>query len=74
VHVDVPLRLSVIGEPYAGTALVPLTGTRLGLVVVRESGPPYHQAELWRLEQVGAIAGNVLVRATSSSPGVHVPA
>jgi ACT domain len=74
VHVDVPLRLSVIGEPYAGTALVPLTGTRLGLVVVRESGPPYHQAELWRLEQVGAIAGNVLVRTTSGSPGLHVPA
>jgi acetolactate synthase small subunit len=60
LQLDVPLRLSVLQSPYAGMALVPLTGTRLGLVVVRESGPPYHPAELWRLEQVGALAGNVL--------------
>ncbi len=74
VHVDVPLRLSVIGEPYAGTALIPLTGTRLGLVVVRESGPPYHQAELWRLEQVGAMAGKVLQQNDSARPDVEVRA
>jgi hypothetical protein len=76
VHIDVPLRLSVIGEPYAGTALIPLTGTRLGLVVVRESGPPYHQAELWRLEQVGALAGKVLRQnASAAAPaGLEVTA
>jgi hypothetical protein len=74
VQIDVPLRLSVIGGTYAGMALVPLTGTRLGLVVVRESGPPYHQAELWRLEQVGALAGNVLRHNESASSEVEVTA
>jgi hypothetical protein len=72
VQVDVPLRLSVISGPYAGMALVPLVGTRLGLVVVRESGPPYHQAELWRLEQVGALAGNVLRQNESATTGLEV--
>jgi ACT domain-containing protein len=66
VRIDVPLRLSVIGGSYAGMALVPLVGTRLGLVVVRESGPPYHSAELWRLEQLGALAGHVLRQAERS--------
>jgi hypothetical protein len=56
----VPLRLNTIDGPYAAMALVPLAGTRLGLVVVRESGPPFHPAELWRLEQVGAVAGHVI--------------
>jgi acetolactate synthase small subunit len=74
VQIDVPLRLSVIGGTYAGMALVPLTGTRLGLVVVRESGPPYHQAELWRLEQVGALAGNVLRHNESASSELEVTA
>jgi hypothetical protein len=72
IHLDVPLRLSVIGEPYAGTALIPLGGTRLGLVVVRESGPPYHHAELWRLEQVGAVAGSVLRQSLAASAGLEV--
>jgi acetolactate synthase small subunit len=74
VQIDVPLRLSVITGPYAGMALVPLTGTRLGLVVVRESGPPYHPAELWRLEQVGALAGNVLRHNESASSQLEVTA
>ena len=72
VRLEVPLRLSVISSPYAGMALVPLTGTRLGLVVVRESGPPYHQAELWRLEQVGALAGNVLRHNASAASELEV--
>jgi hypothetical protein len=68
----VPLRLSVVSSPYAGMALVPLTGTRLGLIVVRESGPPYHQAELWRLEQVGALAGHVLRQNESATSELTV--
>ncbi|MDP9222066.1 MAG: ACT domain-containing protein [Actinomycetota bacterium] len=74
VQIEVPLRLSVIGGTHAGMALVPLTGTRLGLVVVRESGPPYHQAELWRLEQVGALAGNVLRQNQPASSELEVTA
>ncbi len=72
VPVDLPLRLGVTGQPYAGTALVPLGAGRLGLVVVRESGPPYHHAELWRLEQVGAVAGSVLRRAASTAAELEV--
>jgi hypothetical protein len=72
VTVEVPLRLSVIGGSYAGMALVPLTGTRLGLVVVRESGPPYHSAELWRLEQLGALAGHVLQESAATTTEVSV--
>lgn len=74
VMIDVPLRLTVVNSRYAGMALVPLTGTRLGLVVVRESGPPYHPAELWRLEQVGAMAGSVLRQNESTAAGVEVVA
>ena len=65
VPTDLPLRLTVLAQPYAGLALVPLTGTRLGLVVVRESGPPFHSAELWRLEQVASVAGSVVRQATT---------
>jgi hypothetical protein len=74
LQLDVPLRLSALTSPYAGMALVPLTGTRLGLVVVRESGPPYHPAELWRLEQVGALAGNVLRQNESATSDLEVRA
>jgi hypothetical protein len=70
VTIEVPLRLTVIGGSHAGMALIPLTGTRLGLVVVRESGPPYHYAELWRLEQLGALAGHVLTQ--SERPATEV--
>lgn len=72
LQLDVPLRLSALGEPHAGLALVPLTGTRLGLVVGRESGPPWHPAELWRLEQVGALAGNVLRQNESRTTLIEV--
>jgi len=46
--------------PYGGTALVPLGRHRLGLVLVREEGPDFHRSELWRLGQIGDIAGNAL--------------
>jgi hypothetical protein len=68
----VPLRLNVIDGSYAGMALIPLAGTRLGLVVVRESGPPFHSAELWRLEQVGAVAGNVVRSAVAADSQLEV--
>ena len=70
--IEVPLRLTVIGGAHAGMALVPLTGTRLGLVVVRESGPPYHYAELWRLEQLGALAGHVLTQSERPASEVTI--
>ena len=66
VRVSAPLRLftprvaAPDGEPYVGTALVPLGDARLALLLVRESGPPFHRTELWRLEKVGQIAGSAL--------------
>lgn len=59
------LRLTPTGgdRPYGGAALVPVTGTSLGLVVVREDGPEIHRSELWRLEQIGDLVGAVLTRA-----------
>lgn len=72
VVVEVPLRLTVIRVEQGAMALVPLTGTRLGLVVVRESGPPYHPSELWRLEQLGALAGHVLTQTEHPSAEVAI--
>ena len=46
--------------------------TRLGLVVVRESGPSYHSAELWRLEQLGALTGHVLGQSGAAAHEVSV--
>jgi len=52
-----PLRVSAPAVPgAAGAALVPV-GSGLGLAVVRDTGPPFHRSELWRLEQVGRIVG-----------------
>lgn len=56
-----PLRLAVVRWPgHAAAALVPLERAGLALAVVRETGPTFHRSELWRLEQVGRIAGSVL--------------
>ena len=59
-----PLRLATVrvgpphsDDPYAGAALVPLGSRPLGLLLVRETGPAYHRAELWRLEQFGKVVG-----------------
>jgi hypothetical protein len=64
ISVTAPLRLSSVrvlhpdtDEPYTGAALVPLSGTQVGLLLVRESGVDFHQSELWRLGPVGAIIG-----------------
>jgi len=64
ITITAPLRLSSVrvldprtGEPYSGAALVPLTGTQVGLLLVRESGVDFHRSELWRLGSVGAIIG-----------------
>jgi hypothetical protein len=72
VQIDVPLRVTTVAGPYAGMALVPITGTRLGLVVVRESGPSYHPSELWRLEQLGALTGHVLRQDEAAATEVSV--
>jgi hypothetical protein len=67
VVVRSPLRLATIrmtapdrGEPYGGTALVPIGAGPAALVLVRVDGPEFHRSELWRLGQVGQIAGTVL--------------
>jgi hypothetical protein len=64
ISVTAPLRLSSVrvlhpdtDELYTGAALVPLSGTQVGLLLVRESGVDFHQSELWRLGPVGAIIG-----------------
>ena len=56
------LRMTPPGadRPYGGTALIPLGPVPLGLVLVRECGPPFHGSELWRLEQLGKVLGAVL--------------
>jgi ACT domain len=70
VSVNAPLRLQPVrlgrpdgGEPYGGAAVVPLAPTDTGLLLVRENGPEYHPAELWRLGQLGEVCGSVLARA-----------
>ena len=70
VMVTAPLRLQPVrlprpegGEPYGGAAVIPLSPTAAGLLLVRESGPDYHPAELWRLGQLGEVCGSVLARA-----------
>jgi hypothetical protein len=48
------------GEPFGGTALVPLPPHDLGLVLVRTGGPTFSRSELWRLGEIGKVAGSVL--------------
>ncbi|UER55495.1 ACT domain-containing protein [Kineosporiaceae bacterium SCSIO 59966] len=70
VPLTAPLRVAALSWPgTAGAALAPLAGTRLGLAVVRESGPPFHRSELWRLEQVGRIVGPVVAPALGTGDG-----
>jgi hypothetical protein len=61
------LRMTPPGadEPYGGTALIPLGGTPLGLVLVRQTGPEFHRSELWRLEQLGRVLGAALATAVT---------
>ena len=61
-----PLRMTAPGaaEPYGGTALVPVGAGPFALVLVRTGGPEFHRSELWRLGQVGQIAGTVLAPVT----------
>lgn len=67
VTIAAPLRLGAVrlsdpstGEPYSGTALVPLGHGPLGLLLVREQGVDFHRTELWRLAQVGSVLGSVM--------------
>ena len=64
ISVTAPLRLSAVrvlragtDEPYSGAALIPLDGTHVGLLLVRETGVEFHRSELWRLGPIGAIVG-----------------
>ncbi len=62
-----PRRLAAVqlaapgsGRPYGGAVLVPLGSAPAALLLVREPGPPFHRAELWRLEQLGRLLGSAL--------------
>ncbi len=41
----------------AAAAMVPMPGADLVLLLVRDHGPAFHPGELWRLDQVGRVAG-----------------
>ena len=57
-----PVQMTTLetGEPYGGSALVPLGYDPVGLLLVRESGPEFHSSELYRLEQMGLIASHAV--------------
>jgi len=74
VTLTTPLRLASVrmaapgsDQPFGGTALVPV-GPRVALVLVRTEGPPFHQSELWRLGQLGQIAGTALAGLAYADP------
>lgn len=78
ISVTTPLRLGAVrvfdpatDAPYSGAALIPLSGTHLGLLLVRESGVDFHRTELWRFGPLGAIVGPV-VTAVAHSVGPAV--
>lgn len=67
ISLTAALRLTTLRLPragsdtvYGGAALVPLGGSPVGLLLVRESGPEFHRSELWRLGQVGHIVAGVV--------------
>jgi len=73
IAVSAPLRLGAVrvldpatDAPYSGAAMVPLTGTSVGLLLVRESGVDFHRSELWRFGPLGAIVGPVVTAATAA--------
>jgi hypothetical protein len=64
IKVAAPLRLGAVrllnpvsDTPYSGAALIPLTATHVGLLLVREVGVNFHRSELWRFGPIGAIVG-----------------
>jgi hypothetical protein len=73
ITVSAPLRLGAIrvfdpatDSPYCGAALIPLTGTHVGLLLIRESGVDFHRSELWRFGPLGAIVGPAITAMVSS--------
>jgi hypothetical protein len=70
IVVVAPLRLGAVrvsdpqtGNPYSGAAMIPLAGTQVGLLLVRESAVDFHRSELWRFGPLGAIVGPVVTAA-----------
>ena len=53
-------RLELPDGPPHPTALVPLDGCPLGLLLGRAGGLEFHSRELWRLGQLGAVVGPCL--------------
>lgn len=73
VGLSAPLRLGTPsltgpGRSPGGTALVPLSPHDLGLVLVRADGPAFSRSELWRLAEIGRIAGSVVSTADAVVP------
>jgi hypothetical protein len=64
----IELAAAETGRLYGGAALVPLGHHPLGLLLVRETGPDFHQSELYRLEQIGLIAARVVGDALLEAP------
>jgi len=74
IIVSSPLRLGAVrvldpatDQPWSGAALVPLTGTDVGLLLVREIGVDFHRSELWRYGPLGAIVGPVVTASVAPS-------
>ena len=70
IVVAAPLRLGAVrvndpesGRPFSGAALIPLTGTAVGLLLVRATGVDFHRSELWRFGPLGAIVGPAVTAA-----------
>lgn len=56
-----PLRLGAArAKGTDATALVPLAPHDIGLVLFRGGGPAFSRSELWRLGEIGKIAGRLL--------------
>jgi hypothetical protein len=57
---SMPLRLSCWSDDISATAIAPLTGAPMAVLLFRDGGPPFHDSEMWRLETLGGIAGRLI--------------
>ena len=68
VALTAPLRPAVVrlgapAAPDSSGVLVPLSRTPVGLLLVRRGELPWHANEVWRAEQLGRVAGQVVAAA-----------
>lgn len=57
---SMPLRLSCWSDDVSATAVAPLVGGPMAVLLARDGGPPFHDSEMWRLETLGTIAGQLI--------------